>query len=147
VAPGLVRAAVYNPDVERYILASVMAYGLWSSVGHAHHSIAGMYDSGRKVSIEGLVTQFQFVNPHPFVVIEVRGAGGTVEQWRLEMDSRGEMSRIGFTTDTLKQGDRINVTGSLARRDANSLYISSLDRPSDGFGYEQVGSSPRLRGR
>jgi hypothetical protein len=79
--------------------------------------------------------------------MEVNGTHGTVQQWHLEMDSRGELARIGFTSATLKLGDQIIVTGSLARRDANSLYISSLDRPSDGFGYEQVGSSPRLRAR
>ena len=106
-----------------------------------------MYDSSRRVTIDGVIGQFQFVSPHPFVVMEVRDTAGTTQQWRLEMDSRGELARIGFTTATLKLGDRIIVTGSPARREARNLYISSLDRPSDGFGYEQVGSSPQLRPR
>lgn len=116
------------------------------TVSQAHHSISGMYDSSRRVTIEGVIEQFEFVNPHPFVVMEANDSTGTA-QWRLEMDSRGELARIGFSSSTLKLGDRIIVTGSLARREKLSLYISRLDRPSDGFGYEQVGSSPQLRPR
>jgi hypothetical protein len=41
--------------------------------------------------------------------------------------------------------DRIVVTGSVAREQASSLYVRRLDRPADGFRYEQVGSSPRVR--
>jgi hypothetical protein len=128
------------------LAALVTACALCGSTSQAHHSIAGMYDSSRRVTLEGVITQFQFVSPHPFVVMEVDDKG-TVQRWRLEMDSRGELASIGFTSATLQQGDRIVVTGSLARRDSNSLYISRLDRPADGFGYEQVGSSPRLRPR
>jgi len=115
-----------------------------SVAAQAHHSIAGVYDSGREATVDGVVTQFQFVSPHPFV--DVRD-GRTAQLWRLEMDNRGELVAIGFAVDTLKPGDRIVVIGSLARREANRMYIQSLTRPADGFAYEQVGNSPRLRAR
>jgi len=41
----------------------------------AHHSIAGAYDTRREVRIEGVVTQFEFINPHAFLTVEVREAG------------------------------------------------------------------------
>lgn len=129
------------------MFSAAVAYMLCVTVGQAHHSISGMYDSSKRVTIDGVIGQFEFINPHPFVVMEVNDSTGTAQQWRLEMDSRGELARIGFTGSTLKLGDRVIVTGSLARREARSLYISRLDRPSDGFGYEQVGSSPQLRPR
>src|SRR5262245_5579194 len=47
----------------------------------AHHSIAAVYDSTRERRIEGVVAEFKFVNPHPFVVVSVE-AGGAEEQWR-----------------------------------------------------------------
>ena len=133
--------------MNRYIL--LLAFGLVISVVavHGHHSIAGVYDTSQQVTVEGVVTQFQFVNPHPFVTLDVRSAGGAAQQWRLEMDNRGELSQIGMTADTLKQGDRVVVTGSPGRTLAQSLYIRKLDRPTDGFSYEQVGSSPRIRTR
>ena len=70
-------------------------------------------------------------------------AEGRPEQWRLELDNRRELTNVGFTADTFKHGDRIVVTGNPAQREPSSLYVRRLDRPADGFWYEQVGASPR----
>ena len=107
---------------------------------HAHHSISGMYDSARSVTIDGVVTQYQFVNPHPFV--DLRDSK-TSQTWRLEMDTRGELGSIGMNEQTLKPGDRLVVTGSPAYREPNRMYIERLERPADGFGYEQINNTPR----
>jgi hypothetical protein len=110
----------------------------------AHHSIAGIYDGRNPISFEAVVIEFQFVNPHPFVVVERTQASGAAQQWRLEMDNRFELVRVGMTGDTLRKGDRIRVTGSIARDKSPALYIRRLERPADGFWYEQVGSSPTI---
>ena len=114
------------------------------SAAHAHHSLSGIYDSSRKVTVEGVIVQFHFVNPHPYLTMEVKNASGS-EQWRLEMDNRSELADVGMTSDTLKPGDRIVVSGSPGHTQQQSLYIRRLDRRADGFWYEQVGSSPRIR--
>jgi hypothetical protein len=113
----------------------------------AHHSISGMYDSRRDVRVEGVVTQFEFVNPHAFITLEVRETGRAPQQWRVELDDRGELSDIGMTAKTLQPGDQVVVVGSPARREANRLYLARLDRPADGYSFEQVGGRPRLRSR
>ncbi|HEY5618302.1 MAG TPA: DUF6152 family protein [Vicinamibacterales bacterium] len=115
-----------------------------TGAAQAHHSIAGFYDSSREMTVEGIVSQFRFVQPHPFVLVNVLRSG-TGEQWHLELDNRWELVEIGFTETTLKPGDRVVVTGSPARREPQRLYVRRLDRPADGFGYEQVGTRPRLR--
>ena len=119
------------------------ALGLPSIAAHAHHSIAAVYDSSRQQRLEGVVAEFLFVNPHPFVVVTV-AAGGAEESWRLEMDNRFELQGIGMTSETLRPGDRVVVTGSVGRTEPRTLYIRQLDRPADGFRYEQVGSRPRV---
>lgn len=111
----------------------------------AHHSISAVYDASRRESIEGVVAEFHFVNPHPFVIVAVSGPSGP-ETWRLEMDNRFELARIGMTAETLKPGDRVAASGSGGRDDPRSLYVRRLERPADGFRYEQVGSSPRVSG-
>src|SRR5688500_18200413 len=121
--------------MERWILRSVIVIALSAATGQAHHVLSSIYDSSRQVTIEGVVTQFQFINPHPFLLIEVKGASGSAEQWRLEMDNRSELAQIGVTGETLKKGDRVVVTGSAARVQSPSLYIRRLDRPADGFWY------------
>jgi len=103
-----------------------------------------MYDSGKRVTIEGAVREFQFVNPHPFLIIDVSESGQTLE-WKLEMDNRFELIDEGMKPDTLKRGDRVIASGSLSRTNPQGMYLMRLDRPADGFRYEQVGASPRVR--
>lgn len=121
--------------------AAVVCLGALAA--EAHHSIAAVYDSSRPQRLEAVVAEFQFVNPHPFVIVTVAAAGAP-ESWRLEMDNRFELQGIGMTSETLKPGDRVVVTGSLGRTEPRTLYIRQLDRPADGFRYEQVGSRPRV---
>ena len=108
----------------------------------AHHSLAGVYDSTKPVAIEGTVTEFHFVNPHPFVTVSVKGDGGRAAEWRLELDNRYELEAIGMTSRTLMRGDRITARGSRAR-EGNGMYVLRLDRSADGFWYAQVGTTPR----
>jgi hypothetical protein len=124
--------------------AVAVAVAALASPSGAHHSVAGVYDSSRPVTIEAVVAAFHFVNPHPFLTASV-DAGDGPTAWRLEMDNRSELEAIGVRTDTFRAGDRIVVTGSLARRQAHALYVRTLDRPADRLRYEQVGGSPRLR--
>jgi hypothetical protein len=124
-----------------FVAAGMLALPGFSA--SAHHSIGAVYDSTRQERLEGVVAQFQFVNPHPFIIVTIAADGGD-ESWRLEMDNRFELSEIGMTSETLKPGDRVVVTGSLGRTEPRTLYIRQLDRPSDGFRYEQVGSRPRV---
>ena len=131
--------------MKRRILSFAAGIAISVMAAHAHHSIAAVYDSSQQVTIEGIVTQFQFVNTHPFVTMEVKPDSGGAQQWRLDMDNLRELAEVGMTNQTLKPGDRIVVTGSPARKQSQSLYIRRLDRPADGFWYEQVGNSPRIR--
>jgi uncharacterized protein DUF6152 len=130
----------------RWTLAFAAAIVI-SGMAHAHHSISSVYDSSRQVTIEGIVAQFQLVNPHPFLLIDVKDDTGKAQSWKLEMDNRSELAEIGVTANTFRPGDRVVVSGSLARSQARSLYLLRLDRPADGFWYEQIGQSPRIRTR
>jgi hypothetical protein len=83
------------------------------------------------------------VQPHPYVVVETKD-GHETPRWRGELDNRWELVAIGMTEGTLKPGDRLVISGSSGRNQSRSLYVMRLDRPSDGFWYEQVGMSPRI---
>ena len=110
----------------------------------AHHSIAGMYDSSKEATVDGVITQFRFVSPHPSIELKDTRTG---QAWQVELDNRREFEDIGVTADTLKPGDRVIIVGSLGRREANRMYGRRLNRPADGFGFEESGSRPRLSGR
>ena len=120
---------------------------LGAFTAEAHHSISGMYDTRRNVRVEGVVTQFEFINPHAFLTLEVAETDRAAQRWRVELDDRGELSEIGMTAQTLQSGDRVIVLGSPAHREPNRLYLGRLDRPADGYSFEQVGGRPRLRSK
>jgi len=128
----------------RWCLSLALALTMAAAPVLAHHAISAIYDSGKRVSIDGAVREFQFVNPHPFLIVEVTEAGKTLE-WRLEMDNRYELIEEGMTADTLKPGDRVVARGSLSRTNPQGMYLMRLDRASDGLRYEQIGASPRVR--
>ncbi len=123
-------------------LAVLCAGVLWACVGWAHHSFSSIYDSSKNVVLEAVVTEFQFVHPHPFLLVSVAGAS-----WRAEMDNRFELVDIGMTAETFKAGDRVVVSGSPGRTQVRTLYMWRLERPADGLLYEQVGGTPSLRSR
>ena len=112
----------------------------------AHHSIGALYDSTRRATLEGTVADFQLINPHPFLFVDVTGDNGP-QRWKLEMDNRSELAAIGVTAATFARGERVVVSGSLSRTQPQSMYLLRLDRPADGFWYEQVGQSPKIGAR
>jgi len=119
-------------------------HGLLVLLFLAHHSLSGVYDTSRQIKLDGVIREFHFVNPHPYITVEIE-RDGRKQRWKMEMDNRYELEEIGVGGTTFKAGDRIVVSGSPGRDESPTLYIRRLDRSSDGFWYEQVGTEPRIR--
>jgi len=107
-----------------------------------HHSLSGVYERSQDTMLEGAVSGFRFINPHPVLVIEVSREDGGRESWELEMDNRRELVNIGITAGTFAAGERVLVRGSLALTRERAMYLWRLDRPADGFWYQQRGGTP-----
>lgn len=123
----------------------VLALGaIWPGASAAHHSFANIYDSGQTVTLTATVREFQFIHPHPFLVVEARNEAGELQTWRAEMDNRFELEQIGITRGTFRPGDAVIVSGSPGRSQALTLYLWRLDRPADGLRYRQTGNTPSL---
>ncbi len=130
--------------MRRHVLATAIAVAACGIAADAHHSLSG-YDATRPVTIDGVITAFHFVNPHPFVEVDARDPAGVMQRWRLELDNRSELMAAGMSAASLQPGDRIAATGSSARDGSKSMYVGRLERRTDGFLYEQIGTSPRVR--
>ena len=127
----------------RGLLILTFVITLGGTLAHGHHSIAAAYDRDRPVKLDGVVVQFAMVQPHPYIVVEIKDGRDTT-RWRGELDNRWELVAIGMNDESLKPGDRLVVSGSIGRNQPRTLYVWRLDRPADGFWYEQVGMSPRI---
>jgi Family of unknown function (DUF6152) len=75
----------------------------------AHHSFA-MFDMEHPIELTGTVKEFKFVSPHTLLILEVKGADGTVKDWTLEGGAPGLLVRDGMTSKSLKPGDQIRLT-------------------------------------
>ena len=90
-------------------LAGILGAGLCAHTASAHHSFA-MYDSSRQVTIEGVVKEVQWTNPHVWIQVLVANAASGQDEWSVECTSVNFMLRRGFTKHTIKAGDKISVT-------------------------------------
>ena len=75
----------------------------------AHHSFA-MFDTQHPMELSGVVKEFRFVNPHPILVVVVKGQDGVVKNWILEGPAVGIMARQGVTANSFKPGDPFKGT-------------------------------------
>jgi hypothetical protein len=129
-----------SPDIDMKALALVI---LLSAVPVSGHHSLSEYDAARELSLTVVVQEFHFVNPHPYLIAEAR-AGSLSSVWRLELDNRFELVQIGMTARTFTSGEQLLVSGRPGRDQKPVLYVRELDRPADGFRYEQLSSSPRI---
>ena len=89
----------------------------------AHHGQAAYYTT-TIVTVKGTVTDFQFVNPHVILEIDVKDERGNLQKWQGELTSPNRLVRSGWNARTLKSGDEITISGYRAKSGANSLWIT-----------------------
>lgn len=89
------------------VLAGVAALCL-PGAAVAHHSFA-MFDQQKKITLTGVVGDFEWTNPHALLHVIVPGEAGAEEEWWVEMQSLGRIARGGWRRDTVKPGDKITV--------------------------------------
>ena len=77
----------------------------------AHHSQAPFYDLEKFVEIHGVVTRFEFINPHPHVYLEVIEANGGKTEWAIQFANRTNMRKRGWTADTVRPGEVLTAVG------------------------------------
>ena len=85
------------------------ALALSGTVASAHHSFA-MFDLGRDVTVEAVVKEVQFTNPHVWLQILVKDDKGMDTEWSIESGAPGMMLRNGWKPSTLKAGDKVTLT-------------------------------------
>jgi hypothetical protein len=91
------------------LLAGAMVFAITSVTAFGHHSFA-MFDQTQKVTIEGVVAQVEWTNPHVWVEVDVPQDDGTSVRWGIEFTSVVHLTRRGMTMNTVKFGDEVEFT-------------------------------------
>jgi len=103
----------------------------------AHHSAAATYIHGKMVKIEGTLKEFIWRNPHSFMKVEAPDENGERQTWVIEGAAAAVFAEQGVTTNTLRPGDHVIVTGVPGRiAEDHRLLLQTVERPSDGFKYQ-----------
>ena len=76
----------------------------------AHHGTSNYETTANTITLDGVVTEFHWSNPHVYVLFDVTSEDGTVVHWAGEMNSPGVLRNAGWSRNTLKVGDKITAT-------------------------------------
>jgi len=90
-------------------LAGFAAAALSAIPASAHHSFA-MFDATKSSNLQGTVKEFQWTNPHAWILLMVANPQGQMDQWAIEMGGPGGLARQGWVPKTLTPGMSIEVT-------------------------------------
>jgi hypothetical protein len=117
--------------MKRSMVGLVAVFGALLAVtpAKAHHSFAAEYDSTKPVTLKGIVTKVDWMNPHVYFYIDVE-TDGKISNWGLEMGPPNMLERSGWTKNTIQIGDEVIVDGTLAKdgsKQANARSVTMAD--------------------
>ena len=130
----------------KIFLVLLCAGALWAALpAQAHHAFAAEYDVGKPVTLTGTLTRMEWVNPHGWIYMDVKGPDGTVKNWTVETSGPNQMGRRGLKKTDFVAGMPLTVKGyqgikdqalangrTLVLADGRSFYIGSVGGPNDG---------------
>lgn len=93
----------------------------------AHHAATATFDTSQDVEIEGVVTNFSFVNPHVTIDLMVEGDDGTSREWVVTAPAVAGFRRWGWTEDTLEEGQYVRLVGRKARHGGPMVLLERAD--------------------
>jgi hypothetical protein len=85
----------------------------------AHHAFTAEFDATKPVKLRGVVTKMEWVNPHSWITMDVKGPDGKVESWAVEAGAPNAMFRRGWNKNSIPVGIEIVVDGYRAKNGKN----------------------------
>ena len=127
-----------------YIIGSLVIAGMLLAAGQttAHHSFAAEFDANKPITLKGVVTKVDWTNPHVWFYINVKDKDtGKVTNWGAEMGPPHGLQRGGWRRDTLKIGEEVTVTGSLAKNGSKRMNARTVILTSTGGKPQELDAS------
>jgi hypothetical protein len=97
------------------VVAVVAGVGAYGASVRAHHSFAAEFDANKPIQLRGAVAKVEWINPHTWIHIDVKGADGSTERWMIEGGTPNTLLRRGITRESLPLGTEIVVDGYRAK--------------------------------
>lgn len=111
----------------------------------AHHSFAAEFDGNQPVTLTGTLSKMEWVNPHGWIYIDVKGADGKVENWAVESGAPNALLRRGLRKTDFPIGVKVVVKGFRAKNgsptvngqtvtfeDGRNFFLGATDNAAEG---------------
>jgi hypothetical protein len=117
-------------DVKAFAVAGfALAFLAPAIPAFAHHSYAE-FDTDNKLTLQGTVKEFQWTNPHSWMLVMVPDARGKEEQWAIEFSSVSLLASRGWKPKTVVPGDKVEITFHPMRNGAHAGSYMAVKLPS-----------------
>jgi hypothetical protein len=125
-------------SISRATAVVVALFALSPLVVEAHHA-ASMFEAEKEVTVTGVVKEFQYTNPHSWLLVDVTNKDGSVTTWGFEAEGPGVLMRNGIRKSDFATGTKLTITGHPMK---NGQPAASWIKAVRGDGVE---FNPRLR--
>jgi hypothetical protein len=115
------------------VLLAAFAMLVLASATYAHHSVAGQFDSSKPVTLKGVISKVEWINPHIYLFLDVKDESGTTT-WALATLPTAMLRRAGLTKETVAgmPGEVVTVDGIAARDGTKHLAWINKITYADG---------------
>ena len=107
----------------------------------AHHSFSAEYDVDKPITIKGALTKLDWVNPHGWIYVDVKGDDGKVTSWAVEFGGPNALLRRGVRKTDFPVGIEVTVKGYRAKNGSATINGTSVKLP-DGRDFYTGSSGP-----
>ena len=122
------------------LVAAVMAVTAAATL-MAHHSVPGQFDVSKPMTLKGVISKIDWINPHIYVHLDVKESDGTTNTWALATLPTAMMRRAGITKDSLqgKSGEEVTINAVPARDGSKHLGWINKITYADGHSFAPTG--------
>jgi hypothetical protein len=123
------------------VLLAVVAMFAVAPLLSAHHSVAGQFDTTKQVTLKGVISKVDWVNPHIYLHLDVKGDDGQMTTWALGTVPTAMARRAGLTRESIAghTGETVTIEANPARDGTKHLGWVNTITYADGKKHELSG--------